>query len=62
MDVADGFPLVVNVQADEADVPYRLKRSEPPLGGRSREGRLMIAGAVEVFADLERRCVDLSRY
>ena len=38
MDVDDGCPLVENVQADEAGVPYRPKGSEPPPGGRSHEG------------------------
>ena len=47
MEVADGFPLVATVQAGETGVPYRLKGSEPPPGGRSHEGRLMIARAVE---------------
>ena len=35
MVVADGFSLVANVQADETGIPYCLKGSEPPLGGRS---------------------------
>ena len=29
MDVADGFPLVARVQADETSIPYRLKGIEP---------------------------------
>ena len=49
MAVADGFPLVASVQADETSVPYRLRGSEPPPGGRSHEDRLMIAGAVKMF-------------
>ena len=61
MEVADGFPLIVNVQADETSIPYRLKGSEPPPGGRSHEGRLMIAGAVEVFGENSPGCVKLRR-
>ena len=51
MEIADGFPLIADMQADETGIPYRFKGSEPPPGGRSREGRLMIAGAVEVFGE-----------
>ena len=61
MDAADGFPLIMNVQADETGIPYRLKGSEPPPGGRSHEGRLMIAGAVEVFGENSPGCVKLHR-
>ena len=61
MDAADGFPLIMNVQADETGIPYRLKGSEPPPGGRSHEGRLMIAGAVEVFGENSPGCVKLRR-
>ena len=61
MDAADGFPLIADVQADETGIPYRLKGSEPPPGGRSHEGRLMIAGAVEVFGENSPGCVKLRR-
>ena len=61
MEVADGFPLIMNVQADETSIPYRLKGSEPPPGGRSREGRLMIAGPVEVFGENSPGCAELRR-
>ena len=61
MEVADGFPLIMNVQADETSIPYRLKGSEPPPGGRSHEGRLMIAGAVEVFGENSPGCAELRR-
>ena len=61
MDVADGFPLIMNVQVDETSIPYRLKGSEPPPGGRSHEGRLMIAGAVEVFGGNSPGCAELRR-
>ncbi len=61
MDAADGFPLIMNVQADETGIPYRLKGSEPPPGGRSHEGRLMIAGAVEVFGENSPGCAELRR-
>ncbi len=61
MEVADGFPLIMNVQADETSIPYRLKGSEPPPGGRGREGRLMIAGAVEVFGENGPGCAELRR-
>ena len=60
-EVADGFPLIMNVQADETSIPYRLKGSEPPPGGRSHEGRVMIAGAVEVFGENSPGCVKLRR-
>ena len=33
MDVADGFPLIADVQADEMSIPYRLKGSGPPWAG-----------------------------
>ena len=59
MEIADGFPLIADMQADETGIPYRLKGSEPPPGGRSREGRLMIAGAVEVFGENGPGCVEL---
>ena len=38
MEIADGFPLIVNVQADETSIPYRLKGSEPPPGAAARAG------------------------
>ena len=60
MEVADGFPLIMNVQADETSIPYRLKGSAPP-GGRSHEGQLMIAGTVEVFRENSPGCVMLRR-
>ena len=61
MDAADGFPLIMNVQADETGIPYRLKGAEPPPGGRGHEGRLMIAGAVEVFGENSPGCAELRR-
>ena len=57
MGAADGFPLIMNLQTDETGIPYRLKGSEPPPGGRGHEGRLMIAGAVEVFEKNSPGCV-----
>ena len=51
MEVADEFPLIVNVQADETTVPYRPKGSDPPRPGRNADGTLIIAGAVEVFEE-----------
>ena len=51
MDLADGFPLIVNVQADETTIPYRPKGSDPPRPGRNADGTLMIAGVVEVFEE-----------
>ena len=59
--VHNGFSPVANVQADETSIPYRLKGSEPLPDGRSREGRLMIAGAVEVFGENSPGCVKLRR-
>ena len=51
MAVADGFPLIADVQADETTVPCRPKGSDPPRPGRNADGALIIAGAVEVFEE-----------
>ena len=42
-------PLSGLVEADEAEIPFRTK-DDPPAGGqgRSHEGKLLIAGAVEI--------------
>ena len=44
-------PLAGLVEIDETELPYRT-RNDPPAGGggRSRQGKMLIAGAVEVHA------------
>ena len=48
MKEADAAPLFGVAEADETSVPFRSRNSERPSRGRSSEGRLLIADAVEV--------------
>lgn len=48
----DRSPLDGLVEVDETDLPYRTK-DDPPAGGqgRSKQGKMLVAGAVEVNED-----------